>query len=76
MGHWVGDRWEWVFRWKRELSMGERILVDELLLEVDGKVSLNSSNTWYWNFDSTGVYSVKSAHGQLSHALSDVISLN
>lgn len=56
MGYWVGDRWECVFRWKRELWMEEFMFLEELLQAVEGKVTSNSSDAWSWIWMSMGIH--------------------
>lgn len=51
------------------LSAEEVILLGEMLLAVDGKVSLDSSDAWSSNLDTSEVYSVKSAYAHLSRGL-------
>jgi hypothetical protein len=55
MGYWVGDKWEWDFRWKREMSMGELVLLKEFVLVVEAKAIMNSFDAWSWNLDINGV---------------------
>jgi len=76
MGYWVRDRWEWVFRWKSVLSVEEVILLGKMLQAVEGKVSLNSSDAWSWNLDTSRVYSVKSVYAHLSCGVSEASSPN
>jgi hypothetical protein len=76
MGYWVGDKWEWDFRWKREMLMGELVLLKKFVLVVEGKVTMNSFDAWSWNLDINGVCSVKLAYGHLSSVLPDGSSKN
>ena len=44
----------------------ETELLEEMLVEVEGKLSHNSSDTWIWKWDSSGGFDVKSAYAYLS----------
>ncbi|GAU25614.1 hypothetical protein TSUD_260480 [Trifolium subterraneum] len=55
-------QWLWDFRWKRELSVFEFGLLQDLLLVVTQFPLSGMEGSWVWTLDPTGNYSVKSAY--------------
>ncbi|GAU48001.1 hypothetical protein TSUD_404780 [Trifolium subterraneum] len=50
---WEHGQWEWDFRWKRELSVAEFNLFQDLLHVVTQSPSLGIEDSWVWTLDPT-----------------------
>ncbi|MCI02372.1 putative ribonuclease H protein, partial [Trifolium medium] len=59
MGSWVQGEWVWDFTWKKELSMEEFDLVQDLLQVVTLSPVLAADDAWVWKYDPSGTYSVR-----------------
>ncbi|PNX57881.1 hypothetical protein L195_g050629, partial [Trifolium pratense] len=68
MGSREHSQWLWDFRWKRELSVAECELLQDLLHVVAQSPSLEIEDSWVWTLDPNGSYSVKSAYLAITSA--------
>ena len=60
---WCGESWRWNLRWWRDCFMWEEYLTSKLMLLLS-RVSLQCNEVYSWTYlhDSSGLYSVNSAH--------------
>ncbi|KAF1899037.1 hypothetical protein Lal_00019158 [Lupinus albus] len=66
-GNWVGDQWEWNFRWRRHLFTWELDLSKALLDKLKSLKFLSSSlDSWEWRHASSKHYFVRSAYKRLT----------
>jgi hypothetical protein len=64
-----GDRIGWNFSWRRRLFHWEEERVTLLLAQIEGVRLTNGVDSWRWNLDPGGVFSVNSAFVSLSKEL-------
>ena len=63
LGEWVEERWRWVFQWRREFFDWERVLLTNLLQDLNRvKLHVNVKDAWRWLPGSDGGYSVSTAY--------------
>lgn len=63
MGSWQNGLWNWKFKWRRELSVIEKGLMDQMLqvLQADS-LKQDTRDAWQWLHESDGRYTVSSAY--------------
>lgn len=63
VGEWEGERWNWKFRWRRDLFEREKQLLEVFMQEISAvQILKDKQDGWSWAGDLATGYTVKSAY--------------
>lgn len=62
MGTWVDGEWVCDLKWRRNLFVWEAELLDDLMRALNSIQITDAQDIWFWKYDATRIFSVKSAY--------------